>query len=203
MNAQIQSLPHLSTKEPSTKEQIMDVTQFLVQTRGYNAFSYADISKQVNIRKAAIHYYFPKKSDLGKALVARYREMFLKQLTLIDQGKGSVRYKLERYIELYFDVLQDGKMCLCGMLAAEITTLPTEIVEELNQFFDENEAWLNKLLEQGRETKTICFGGTTKDSTQFLIAGLEGAMLMARFYADATRFQSVAHRLLSVISKSD
>ncbi|MBB4046226.1 AcrR family transcriptional regulator [Bacteroides reticulotermitis] len=35
----------------------------LIKTIGYNAFSYADISKQLNIKNAAIHYYFPTKSD--------------------------------------------------------------------------------------------------------------------------------------------
>jgi len=59
-----------------TAKQILDVAQEMVQTRGYNAFSYADISAQVGIRKASIHYHFPNKSDLGKEVVARYRERF-------------------------------------------------------------------------------------------------------------------------------
>ena len=46
----------------------MDSAQHLVQTRGYHAFSYADIAEEVGSRKASIHYYFPSKTDLGKAL---------------------------------------------------------------------------------------------------------------------------------------
>ena len=48
---------------------ILDVAQQLIQTRGYNAFSYADIASQVGIRTATIHYYFPTKADLGREVV--------------------------------------------------------------------------------------------------------------------------------------
>ena len=42
-------------------------------------------------------------------------------------------------------------MCLCGMLAAEYQTLPKPMRDAVIRFFDENEAWLEKVLEQGRE----------------------------------------------------
>ena len=51
-----------------TAQQILDVAQDLVRCRGYSAFSYADISKQVGIRKASIHYHFSSKEELGKEL---------------------------------------------------------------------------------------------------------------------------------------
>ncbi|MEM6867960.1 MAG: TetR/AcrR family transcriptional regulator [Cyanobacteria bacterium P01_C01_bin.121] len=47
-----------------------------MRCRGYSAFSYADISKQVGIRKASIHYHFASKEALVQALVKRYHNTF-------------------------------------------------------------------------------------------------------------------------------
>jgi hypothetical protein len=63
---------------------ILDVGQRLTQTRGYNAFSYADIAEQVRIRKASIHYYYPSKADLGRKLVMRYRRVMRQRLQAIE-----------------------------------------------------------------------------------------------------------------------
>lgn len=48
------------------REQILTSAQRLVQQRGFNGFSYADIADEVGIRKASLHHYFPTKTDLGK-----------------------------------------------------------------------------------------------------------------------------------------
>ena len=40
-------------------------------------------------------------------------------------------------------------MCLCGMLAADYETLPTPMREAVIRFFDANEAWLTRVLEEG------------------------------------------------------
>ena len=59
-----------------TAEEILDVAEMLIQTRGYSASSYQDISQVLGIRKASIHYHFPSKTDLGVAVIERYAERF-------------------------------------------------------------------------------------------------------------------------------
>jgi len=66
-----------ATKQRSeTAEQILDLAETLIQTRGYSAFSYQDIAEALGIRKASIHYHFPSKTDLGVAVIDRYIERF-------------------------------------------------------------------------------------------------------------------------------
>ena len=50
------------TNNLDTKETLLDHAQDLVQRVGVNAMSYNDLSKAVGIRKASIHYHFPKKT---------------------------------------------------------------------------------------------------------------------------------------------
>src|SRR5215467_9141444 len=110
---------------PATADRILDVAQRLVQTRGWNGFSYADIAEALRIRKASIHHHFPSKADLGRRLLERYREIFLGRLAEIEAMRGGPGRKLQAYAELYEKVLRDeDRMCLCGMMAADFTTLP-------------------------------------------------------------------------------
>ncbi len=51
-----------------TKELLLKEAEMLVRTRGFAAFSYADLSERVGIRKASIHHHFPTKEELGGAL---------------------------------------------------------------------------------------------------------------------------------------
>ena len=56
---------------------ILDVAERLVQVRGFNGFSYADIAAELQITKAALHYHFAGKADLGETLIARYADRFM------------------------------------------------------------------------------------------------------------------------------
>ena len=88
-------------------------------------------------------------------------------------------------------------MCLCGILAAEYQTLPTSMREAVLRFFDDNETWLEGVLERGREEGSLAFTGAARDVARLLISGLEGAMLVARAWDDVDRFQADARRLLA------
>ena len=92
-------------------------------------------------------------------------------------------------------------MCLCGMLAAEHATLPPPMQDELRRFFDMNEEWLARVVEQGREVGTLRFDGPAREVAQLLLASLEGAMLVARSYDDVARFELSAGRLLDELKR--
>lgn len=180
-----------------TADRILDVAERLAQTRGYNGFSYADVSRVLRIEKASIHYHFKTKADLGVRLVGRYEERFKDALDRIEAEAAGPGERLRRYVRLWLGVLRDGgKMCLCGMLAAEVETLPRPMREALTRFFDANEAWLAATLAAGRKDRTLRFDGSPLDEARALLTGLEGAMLLARSYAEPARFEVVAARLL-------
>ena len=108
----------------STADRVLDVAERLVQRRGFNGFSYADIAAEVGIKTASLHYHFPTKADLGRALVVRYTEVFGAALAAIQAMDTSALDQLECYVRIFRDVLGADRMCLCGMLAAEYATLP-------------------------------------------------------------------------------
>jgi TetR/AcrR family transcriptional repressor of nem operon len=87
-------------------------------------------------------------------------------------------------------------MCLCGMLASDYATLPKPMKEEVKHFFDENERWLAALLDAGRKAGSLQFKGSALDLARVMVGSLEGAMMLARSYGDASRFDTAAERLI-------
>ena len=63
-------------------------------------------------------------------------------------------------------------------------------------FLDENEDWLERVLEQGREQRSLRFGGTAMETARSILGGLEGAMLIARSRGELESFQIAATLLL-------
>jgi TetR/AcrR family transcriptional regulator, transcriptional repressor for nem operon len=171
-----------------TAARVLDAAERLVQVRGFNGFSYADIAAELHITKASLHYHFATKADLGEALITRYAARFFAALDAADTDATSAPAKLSAYAKLYADVLSQQRMCLCGMLAAEYPTLPGPMQSAVLEFFDHNETWLLAVLEQGRSEGSLEFTGTARDTARMIISGLEGAMLVTRPYGYAERF---------------
>jgi TetR/AcrR family transcriptional repressor of nem operon len=186
----------------TSANRILDIAERYVQTQGFNAFSYADVAGELGVTKASLHYHFPTKAVLGARLIERYTERFGAALEKIDERGLSPARQLKAYVQLYEDVLRDDRMCLCGMLAADVETLPKEMRARLTAFFDHNEAWLAAVLDAGRKEKEFAFTGSPAESARMLIGALEGAMLVARSYRDVPRFRATASRLLATFGAS-
>jgi TetR/AcrR family transcriptional repressor of nem operon len=189
-----------SRRAAGTASRILDIAERLVQSRGYNAFSYADVAQAVGVRKASLHYHFATKADLGQALVARYREAFLDALLAIESRSKGARERLQAYVALYSGVLHRKRMCLCGMLATDAATLPRAMRDSVATFFDENVAWLSRVLEDGRRRRELAFRGPAATMATFIVSTLEGAMLIAYGSGHHEHFDGAARRLLATVA---
>ena len=185
------------TARTDTADRILDLAERLVQTRGFNGFSYADVASELGVTKASLHYHFPTKAELGRRLISRYGEAFAQALADIDASSTDARLKLRRYASLYSRVLRDDRMCLCGMMAADYATLPEPMKSAVTHFFEANEQWLAAVLEQGRASGALHFSGASLDVARLLVGSLEGAMLVARSFGDVSRFESISDWLLA------
>ncbi len=180
-----------------TSQRILDIAQHLVQTRGFNAFSYGDIAASLRVTKASLHYHFTTKADLGVSLIDRYDRRVQDALREIDRSGIGAADKIRAYVRIYAEVLRDERMCMCGMLAAEFATLPKAMQTALDRYFDGNDRWLAGVLEEGRAAGALRFSGSSAEMAQFLIALLEGSMMLARSHGGMARFDAATRRLLA------
>ncbi|MGQ0681167.1 TetR/AcrR family transcriptional regulator [Bradyrhizobium sp.] len=183
-----------ATKQRSeTAEQILDLAETLIQTRGYSAFSYQDIADALGIRKASIHYHFPSKTDLGVAVVNRYIERFDAALTKVagDERLSSMAM-LDHYTQPYLAFARaPDRVCLCGALAGEMLALPAGMRERVDHFFRSHQAWLAKLLARGVERGEFHLPAPTAKIARSIFAALQGALLVKRATGDVSQIDDV------------
>ena len=176
-----------------TAEQILDLAETLIQTRGYSAFSYQDIADALGIRKASIHYHFASKTDLGIAVVNRYIDRFDAALVQVagDEAQSSMTM-LDHYTQPYLAFARaPDRVCLCGALAGEMLALPDDLRARVDHFFRTHQAWLTKLLKRGVARGEFHLVAPPPKVARSIFAGLQGALLVKRATGDLSQLNDV------------
>jgi len=167
--------------EHDTKTEILDLAESLLLNRGFNGFSYANISSVLKIKNAAVHYYFPAKADLGLAIIQRARERFVDWAQNERMVAKPPEEKLEAFFREYLKFLEAGQqVCLGGALETDFKTLPSEMQVGTRKFVSDVLVGMEGVLEEGREKRTFFFPGKAKDQAILILSSLQGALQMTR-----------------------
>lgn len=186
-------------KPPDTASAILDLAEMLIQTRGYNAFSYQDISEALHIRKPSIHYHFPSKADLGVAVIERYAARFGEGLDVIARDpRRSSKEMLGLYVEPYLEFARTkDKVCLCGALAGEMLALPEALRQRVDRFFKEHQLWLTRILRRGVERDEFRLLEKPARMARLIFGALQGALLVKRTTGDPAQLHDVVAAIKS------
>lgn len=170
----------------SSADQILDAAELRMREQGYNAVSFRDIASDVGIKSASLHYHFPKKADLGLALVRRYAENF--QALLAEKTRDNVdpNNSINVFIDLHRRALKDqGLLCLCAVFGAEAKGLPANVTQGVRVFFESNIDWLAGAYEKAGLVNP-------RSRAKAGVAALEGALMVALVNEDNDVFEAVA-----------
>ncbi|MBL7249937.1 TetR/AcrR family transcriptional regulator [Alloalcanivorax sp. C16-2] len=183
----------------STYDNILHCTRALLLKGGYNAFSYADISKEVGIRKASIHHHFPTKEKLVQSLVAGYREEAVLGIAELERLTPDPLQQLQGYLGYWEACIADSSapFCVCALLAAQRPSLPESVAQEVNMHFRTLELWLESVLERGLRQGRLVLSAAPDIEAQALVATVHGAMLSARAHGDAGAFKRISTATLA------
>jgi TetR/AcrR family transcriptional regulator, transcriptional repressor for nem operon len=178
----------------STQQKLIDSARYLIQTRGYNGFSYADVAEEVQVRKASIHHHFPTKADLAHAVVEQSRAGIVAQTQLLADGPFDPLEKLHFYVGYWERCITDATapFCVAGMLAAELPSLPESLAADVRAHFRDLSRWLEIILTKGAQTGAFQLRGAASVEAEAFIAIVYGAMLTARAFGDPAKFADVA-----------
>lgn len=183
----------------STPEKIVDEARRLIMTRGYNGFSYADIAATVGIRKASIHHHFAGKSDLAKAVVEQSRAVIHAQVERLADIEPEASEQLRAYATYWERCIADNSapFCVAAMLAAELPSLPDDLVISVKAHFAELSGWLERVLALGIRQGSVTLVKSPAEEADAFMSAVYGAMLSARAFGDPQRFATITETLLS------
>lgn len=162
-----------------TRTKILDLAENLTQEVGFNGFSYLDIAAAIGVKNSSIHYHFKAKADLALALVERLRNSHAQSLSMFETQIATPEQRVSALVKHFKGYVIEQKICMCGMMAAELSSVSVEVRDSLTRYFEELRTWLEaQFTEMGREHPD-------RRALQFLCV-LEGAVLIARLQNDPT-----------------
>ena len=166
----------------------MSVGRLMVQAHGYNALSFREIGKVVGVSSAAIHHHFATKGELGAALAQRYTDEAQKCFDDFSAASTDPTVCIRSYTGVFRAALvNDNRMCLCGIMSAERDDLPAEVRAEVDRFTEVNVAWLTAVL-SGQDPEA----GMERAQRRALaiFAAIGGAQLVSRGRGDISLFDN-------------
>jgi TetR/AcrR family transcriptional repressor of nem operon len=183
-----------------TSADLKKVALEMIQTRGYNAFSYQDLAERLHIRKASIHYHFPTKEDLGVGLIQDRLERIRDwQNAILDKNLPPVG-RMQAYFDYFAQISENGtRICPCGALASEWGSLPKKLQAAVNALVKRHQDWLKVVLEDGRKEGVFAAKGEVGEQAQFIYASIQGALQTCRAQNHPAYFQQVTGQIMQAL----
>jgi TetR/AcrR family transcriptional repressor of nem operon len=181
----------VSTALATTRDELIDQATILIETRGFCAFSYADLAEQVGIRKPSIHHHFPAKADLGVAVVQRLHGRMVDQWAELERAHPAVPARIQAIFRHIADVAACGdRICPIGALQSEFNAVPEPVQTALRAFSNAYlDTWM-RWLDEGRRAGDLVFPGQPRAMAQIVVCVVQATLQRQR--ANATETTSAA-----------
>lgn len=174
----------------NTREQLLKYAFDLVQERGINAMSYSDLSDAIGIKKASIHYHFPRKEDLINELLSYCEEDYGKRYEAVVSSELSPEEKLMAIGDIYSQGVRDNKICLINILSAEKDSLENKSVKHLENAIDRTVRIFEKIFTEATAKGDIPENFNTLHGAQSFFSLLNGAQNISRSAGDRDFFKN-------------
>lgn len=184
----------------STRDVIIDTATGLIHVSGYKATSLDDVLRESGVGKGNFYYYFKSKEDLGYAILDRIIGGFLEE-TLepcfadpAGRRLAQIRCFLGRVLES-----QRARNCIggcpLGNLASELSDVHEGFRTRLAGVFA---AWRERMriaLQEAQTRGEVNQQCRPEAVARFLVASLEGAILLAKVKKDISVMEQCVEEL--------
>ncbi|WP_086792998.1 TetR/AcrR family transcriptional regulator [Pseudomonas sp. SCPG-7] len=187
----------------STRSDLLTSAEILLRTKGYAAFSYADLADDIGIKKASIHHHFPTKEGMAIAIVESYLFRFRKQLEAINDENVGIVDRLKAFALMFAHSSENGMLPLCGALAAELLALPESLKAMTKDFFEIHLTWLQDNIKQGQDQGVLKPELDPVKVSRFILNALEGASFVSWAMSDDYEKSSGIDLILAGLLRSD
>ncbi len=162
----------------STKEEIVKIADTLIRDRGFNAFSFTDISGRLGMKNASIHYHFPTKTHLCIAVIQQHIALLDNMIERNEHKQPLV--KLKAFLSIYSSTRAEDMVCLVGSLAADLHTLEAPVGKELKTFVAKIIEWVTQTLQEGKLKNDFHFETAARTKALMIITNMLASLQLTR-----------------------
>jgi TetR/AcrR family transcriptional repressor of nem operon len=189
-----------SQKGAATRDQILNAASRLIHVQGYHSTSLDDVLRESGVGKGNFYYYFKSKEDLGYAIIDRITQAFIERG--LDPAFAAADLDPIAQLHAFFDRVVDSQRqrncvggCAMGNLACELSDVHEGFRRRLAAVFDVYRSHLAEAIRRGQEGGCLRADADAARLAQFLVAGLEGAMLLSKVARDITVMEGCVEEL--------
>ena len=165
------------------KTEILQLTAEILRVKGFDSFSYNDLSQEIGISKASIHHHFKRKEDLGLALLVFMKEGAMRAHEHLRGRDLSPWEKLEAFFNMNAQVIENGtKNCPVNALQANVNIISKEMAATLKEIVDLEISLMTAILEDGRQEGQMFFKGKAENHAALIVSTLRGVMQQSRIH---------------------
>jgi TetR/AcrR family transcriptional repressor of nem operon len=173
----------------STREVVIEAATRLVHLKGYQNTSVDDVLSASGVGKGNFYHYFKSKEDLGYAILDRVVDAFIERALepCFADPDGARLAQIRCFLGRVREAQRDRHCvggCMFGNLAAELSDVHEGFRSRLAEVFARWRARLARALEEAQRRGELSPEARPDAVAHFLIASLEGAMLLAKLTKD-------------------
>lgn len=189
-----------STKGAATRDQILNAAARLIHVQGYQSTSLDDVLRESGVGKGNFYYYFKSKEDLGYAIIDRITQAFVERSlgpAFADTDADPVT-QIHGFLDRVLEAQRLRKCvggCVMGNLASELSDVHEGFRQQLAGIFDLWRVHLAEAVSRGQARGRLRADVDASRVAQFLVAGLEGSILLSKVAKDITVMERCVEEL--------
>jgi TetR/AcrR family transcriptional repressor of nem operon len=180
-----------SAKGAATRDQILNAAARLIHLQGYHCTTLDDVLRESGVGKGNFYYYFKSKEELGYAIIDRLVRGFVERTlepAFADTDRDPLM-QIHGFLDRVLDNLRQRNCvggCPMGNLASELSDVHEGFRQRLAEIFDQWRETLAGTLRRGQAGGRLSDDCDPDGLAHFLVAALEGAILMSKMTKDIT-----------------
>jgi TetR/AcrR family transcriptional regulator, transcriptional repressor for nem operon len=178
-----------AVKVASTKEQILQAACRLIHRQGFHNTSLDQILRESGVGKGNFYYHFKSKDELGHAVLDRLA-LWTEQV-----GREIFRRDGDPIAEVFglFDLIVQMQReagcvggCPLGNLALEMSDIHDGFRQRIGGIIDSYRGYIADALSRAQAKGQLAQNLHPQGAAEFIFAGIEGAILVAKVRKDVT-----------------
>ena len=183
------------------KNQILNLSADLLRSKGFENFSYKDLSDALGIAKASIHHHYPKKADLANALCDWSSNWLARAFDAIDQEHQNAWDKLVAFHSGALScICKENKVCPLAALHQSLPFFERETREKIKALDKQELDWLSKVIAEGQASGEFSERAQAQDLALLYISSCKGSLYYARLHG-AQVFDTTMAQLALTLKK--
>jgi TetR/AcrR family transcriptional regulator, transcriptional repressor for nem operon len=189
-----------TSKAAATRDQILDAATRLIHLQGYQSTSLDDVLTESGVGKGNFYYHFKSKEELGYAIIDRVTDGLIRRTLepLLGDPSGDPVAQIHAFLDRVLENQRDRNCvggCPVGNLASELSDVHEGFRLRLAKIFSEWRSRLTQVLIRGQELGRVDAHRDPAAIAQFLLAALEGAILLTKVTKDISVMERCVEEL--------